>query len=70
MKLSQQQEADLEIVNKMRELKKMFKGMSKNQLIHFLLQQIALLAEHQNINRVLLEQNEQLKKEKGEPKND
>lgn len=63
--MNEQQKADLEIAQKMGELKKMFKSMSKNQLIHFLLQQIALLAEHQNINKVLLEQNKQLKEEKG-----
>jgi hypothetical protein len=62
MKLSEKQEADLELVGKVRELKKTFKTLSKNQLVDLLLRQVGISIDQQNANKVLMAENIELKK--------
>lgn len=61
-------EQQLEMIQQTRNLKKTLKQLGKNQLIMLVLQQVNLVVEQQNINKVLLERLKELEK-KEEPKN-
>lgn len=53
---------DMEVAAKVRELKKTFKSLSKNQLIDLLLRQVGISIDQQNINKIIMEENMELKK--------
>lgn len=59
--MNQNEQLDLEIAEKIRELKKMLKSLSKNQLIAQVIQQLAVASEQQNLNKFLVEENKKLK---------
>ena len=68
-KLNEEQE--LQLMQETRELKRTLKGLSKNQLILLLMQQVNIAVEMQNVNKVLLEKLKELEPQgqKEEPKN-
>lgn len=61
--MNQNEQLDLEIAEKIRELKKMLKSLSKNQLIAQVIQQLAVASEQQNLNKFLVEENKKLKEQ-------